>query len=80
LARKPNPAPLKAAFDDLGSGFCIYVGDSEIDAETAQRAKVPFILFTEGYRKNPIDQIPHDVALNSYTDLSTKINEILAEL
>ena len=80
LARKPNPAPLKAAFDDLGSGFCIYVGDSEIDAETAQRAKVPFILFTEGYRKNPIDRIPHNEALNSYTDLSTKINEILAEL
>lgn len=79
LARKPNPAPLKAAFDDLGSGFCIYVGDSEIDAETAQRAKVPFILFTEGYRKNPIDQIPHDVALNSYTDLPAKINEILAQ-
>ena len=77
LARKPNPAPLKAAFDDLGSGFCIYVGDSEIDAETAQRAKVPFVLFTEGYRKNPIEQIPHDVALNSFTDLATKINEIL---
>ena len=77
LARKPNPAPLKAAFDDLGSGFCIYVGDSEIDAETAQRAKVPFILFTKGYRKNPIEQIPHDVALNSFTDLATKINEIL---
>jgi len=79
LARKPNPAPLKAAFDDLGSGFCIYVGDSEIDAETAQRAKVPFILFTKGYRKNPIEQIPHDVALNSFADLATKINEILAQ-
>ena len=79
LARKPNPAPLKAAFDDLGSGFRIYVGDSEIDAETAQRAKVPFILFTEGYRKNPIDQIPHDVAFNSFTDLATKVNDILAQ-
>ena len=79
LARKPDPAPLNAAFNDLGSGFCIYVGDSEIDAETAQRAKVPFILFTGGYRKNPIDQIPHDVALNSYTDLPAKINEILAQ-
>ena len=79
LARKPNPAPLKAAFDDLGSGFCIYVGDSEIDAETAQRAKVPFVLFTKGYRKNPIEKIPHDVALNSFTDLATKINEILAQ-
>ena len=79
LARKPNPAPLEAAFDDLGSGFRIYVGDSEIDAETAQRAKVPFILFTEGYRKNPIDQIPHDLAFNSFADLAARINEILAQ-
>ena len=79
LARKPNPAPLKAAFDDLGSGFCIYVGDSEIDAETAQRAEVPFILFTQGYRKIPVDQIPHDIALNSFSQLATKINEILAQ-
>ena len=68
--------PLKAAFDELGSGLCIYVGDSEIDAETAQRAEVPFILFTEGYRKIPVDQIPHDVALNSFSELATKINEI----
>ena len=79
FARKPNPAPLKAAFDDLGSGLCIYVGDSEIDAETAQRAEVPFILFTQGYRKIPVDQIPHDVALNSFSELATKINEILAQ-
>ena len=79
LARKPDPAPLKAAFDELGSGLCIYVGDSEIDAETAQRAKVPFILFTEGYRKIPVDQIPHDVALNSFSELATKINEIIAQ-
>jgi phosphoglycolate phosphatase len=79
LGRKPNPEPLKAAFDDLGSGFCIYVGDSEIDAETALRAEVPFILFTQGYRKTPVDQIPHNAALNSFADLATKINDILAQ-
>ena len=79
LARKPNPAPLNAAFNELGSGKCIYVGDSEIDAETAQRAEVPFTLFTQGYRKIPVDQIPHDVALNSFSELTTKINEILAK-
>ena len=50
--RKPNPAPLHAAFDRLAtSAPRIYVGDSETDAETALRADVPFLLFTEGYRK-----------------------------
>ena len=34
LARKPNPAPLQAAFEDLGTGLRIFIGDSEIDAET----------------------------------------------
>ena len=77
LARKPNPAPLRAAFEDLGTGLCIYVGDSEIDAETAQRAEVPFILFTQGYRNKPVDQIPHDMALESFADLSTKIKIIM---
>ena len=79
LARKPDPAPLRAAFDELGSGLCIYVGDSEIDAETAQRAEVPFILFTQGYRKIPVDQIPHDIALDSFSQLASKINEILTQ-
>jgi len=78
LARKPDPAPLQAAFEDLGTGFCIFVGDSEIDAETAQRAEVPFILFTQGYRTKPIEQIPHNVALDAFADLNKEIEAILA--
>ena len=80
LARKPNPAPLQAAFDDLGTGARIFVGDSEIDAETAQRAEVPFILFTQGYRNKPIEQIPHNVALNTFADLNREIEALLATL
>ena len=43
---KPDPAPLLAAFDMGGTGPDLYVGDSEVDAETAQRAGVPLLLFT----------------------------------
>lgn len=80
LARKPDPAPLQAAFADLGTGGCIFVGDSEIDAETAQRANVPFILFTKGYRNKPIEQIPHNVALDTFADLNKEIEALLATL
>jgi phosphoglycolate phosphatase len=80
LARKPDPAPLQAAFADLGTGGCIFVGDSEIDAETAQRAHVPFILFTKGYRNKPIEQIPHNVALDTFADLNKEIEALLATL
>jgi phosphoglycolate phosphatase len=80
LARKPDPAPLQAAFDDLGTGSRIFVGDSEIDAETARRAEVPFILFTQGYRNMPIEKIPHNVALNKFSDLNKEIEALLQTL
>ncbi|MBD3677866.1 MAG: HAD-IA family hydrolase [Rhodobacteraceae bacterium] len=66
---KPNPAPLQAAFDELGDGPCIYIGDSEVDAETARRASVPFFLFTEGYRKKPVGDIHHDVSFSDFDSL-----------
>ncbi|MGR3322770.1 MAG: phosphoglycolate phosphatase [Pseudooceanicola sp.] len=76
--RKPDPAPLHAAFAALGEGPRIYVGDSEVDAETARAAGVPFILFTEGYRKGPVGEIPHDVALPGFADLPAAVTRLLA--
>lgn len=66
---KPDPAPLHAAFDALGTGPCIYVGDSEVDAQTAQSAGVPFLLYTKGYRKTPVDQIPQTAAFGDFSQL-----------
>ena len=66
---KPDPAPLRAALAALGDGPAIYVGDSEVDAETAQRAGVPFLLFTEGYRKSAVDLIPHTRAFDDFAAL-----------
>lgn len=55
--RKPDPAPLHAALSALQPGRALFVGDSEVDAETAARAGVPFALFTGGYRKAPADSL-----------------------
>ena len=66
---KPDPAPLLAAFDELGDGPRLYVGDSEVDATTADRAGVPFLLFTEGYRKGPAADMPHAAAFADWADL-----------
>lgn len=66
---KPDPAPLNAAFEALGDGPCLYVGDSEVDAETAQSAGVPFLLFTEGYRKTDVADIPHTATFSEFDDL-----------
>lgn len=52
--RKPDPAPLRAAVAALGGGAAVYVGDHEVDAETATGAGLPFVLYTEGYRAGPV--------------------------
>lgn len=73
--RKPDPAHLQACINALPAGGpSIFVGDSEVDAETAQRAQVPFLLFSNGYRKSPLADIPHSF---SY-DHSDRIPELVA--
>ena len=57
-----------AAFEGLGHP-ALYVGDSEVDAETAQAARLPFALFTRGYRKVPVADLPHALAFDDYSEL-----------
>jgi phosphoglycolate phosphatase len=75
--RKPDPGPLHATIAALGVRDVVFVGDSEIDAETAARAGVPFILYTEGYRKTEPDQIAHDRAFADFADLPDIVSDLL---
>lgn len=78
--RKPDPAHLHASFNALpNAGPRIFVGDSEVDAETAQRAQVPFLLFTEGYRKSPVDQMHHTLSYGDSRDLPGLVQQILQD-
>jgi phosphoglycolate phosphatase len=67
--RKPDPAHLHAVIEALGGGPVVYVGDSEVDAETAHAAGVPFALFTPGYRKTPVAAIAHSHAFDDFATL-----------
>ncbi len=78
--RKPDPAPLHLAFERMEASLGVYVGDSDVDAETAQRAGVPFAFFTEGIRTKPIDAIPHDRAFDQFEDLPSICQDILRQL
>jgi len=64
--KKPDPAPLRAAYDALPGPAMLYVGDSEVDAETARVMGLPFGLFTEGYRKAPVADLPHTFAFDDF--------------
>lgn len=67
--RKPDPTPLLFIMSKLGAESCVYVGDSEVDAETARRAGVPFLFYTEGICAVPIADIPHDAAFGAFSEL-----------
>ena len=54
--RKPDPAPLRAAVAALGAPAPL-VGDSPIDAATAQAAGLPFIGFRGGYSSVPLETL-----------------------
>ena len=67
--RKPAPEPLLATIDGFAPEDCLYVGDSEVDADTAEAAGVSFALYTEGYRKTPVSELPHAFSFSDYAAL-----------
>jgi len=71
--KKPNPEPLFECLKLMDVPSCLYVGDSEVDAETADRAKMPMALFTKGYRKVPVSELPHDFAFGDFAALGPYI-------
>lgn len=76
--RKPDPAPLRAAFDALGAGPGYYVGDSEIDAATAAAVPVPFVLFTRGYRRTAVERMVCHARFDDFAQLPALIDTGLA--
>ena len=74
--RKPHPLPLLTAIERLGASSALFVGDSEVDAETAAAAKVPFALFTEGYRKSPVHEIRSDWTFSHHDELAAIVDAI----
>ncbi len=78
--RKPDPAPLAAALLALGPGKAVFVGDSEVDAETAQRANVPFALFTGGYRTAEADSLGARLIFDDHAALPGLLTHVSARL
>ncbi len=76
--RKPDPAPLFATLKALGAERAVYVGDSEVDTETAHRAGQPMALFTEGYRKAPVETLPHALAFSDFRELPEAAARLLS--
>ncbi len=76
--RKPDPAPLITAWRVLGTARAIYVGDSGVDAQTAEAAALPFVLFTQGYLNAPRESIREAAAFSDFRDLPGLISHFCA--
>lgn len=75
VALKPDPAPLHLCIAGLGGDSAIYVGDSEVDADTAVAAGLPFLLYTEGYRKSPAEDLPQTARFSDFSELPWLVAE-----
>ncbi len=54
IPRKPAPDMLRKAMEDIGVDTCIYIGDSEVDIQTAQGAGLPCLSVTWGFRDEAV--------------------------
>jgi phosphoglycolate phosphatase len=72
---KPDPAPLLAVVEqmELTLPDIVYIGDSETDSETAERAGARFGLYTEGYRKTAPEGLFHHFLFNDYRHLGNHL-------
>lgn len=77
--KKPDPAPLRFAAErlgvDFGPGGAVYVGDSDVDADTAEAAGAPFFLHLKGYNRRPLAETTHTAAFDDFTALPALIAE-----
>jgi phosphoglycolate phosphatase len=69
--RKPDPRVLLALLASFGArpAGALMVGDSEVDADTARAAGVPFVLVTYGYHRAPLEDIPSAAKLADFASL-----------
>jgi phosphoglycolate phosphatase len=76
---KPDPRHLTATIGLIDPARpAVFVGDSEVDAETAIAAKVPVIVLTHGYCKVPHARLGADRLADSFAELPVMIRDLMA--
>ena len=78
--RKPDPAPLLAAASALGDARRLFIGDSEVDAETAHAAGISFALFSGGYRNAAPETLGARVIFDHHAALPGLIDHLAPSL
>ena len=76
---KPDPRHLTDVIEIIGGDLkkAIMVGDSEVDALSAQNAKLPFILVKDGYTEKSEKEIDHNELISDFISFENIIKKYL---
>ena len=76
---KPDPRHLTNVVEIVGGDLqkTIMVGDSEVDAMSAQNAKLPFVLVKDGYTEKTEKEITHDELISDFVNFEKVIEKFL---
>ena len=76
---KPDPRHLTDVVEIINGDLkkTIMIGDSEVDANSAENANLPFILVKDGYTEKTTKEIKHDVAIKDFFGLEDIIKKFL---
>ena len=75
---KPDPELAHLTLARLGARACeaVFVGDSEIDADTAAAAAIPFVLVTFGYPHGDLGAIRADARVDHLREVPSAVSEL----
>jgi phosphoglycolate phosphatase len=76
---KPDPRHLTSVIEIMGGDVkkSIMIGDSEVDAKSAQNASLPFILLEEGYTDIKVSQMKYDHLIKDFIGLNEIIKKYI---
>ena len=76
---KPDPRHLTNVVEIIGGNLkkTVMVGDSEVDANSADNAKLPFILVENGYTEMKPTEIKHDILIKDFNGFENIIKRYL---
>tara|TARA_B110000438_G_scaffold93136_1_gene92691 strand:- start:2917 stop:3600 length:684 start_codon:yes stop_codon:yes gene_type:complete len=76
---KPDPRHLTSVIEIMGGDIkkTIMVGDSEVDANSAHNASLPFVLLEDGYTDVKVSQIKHNYLIKNFVGLNKIIEKYI---
>lgn len=76
--RKPEPDMIRKALRDLGADSCVYVGDTQIDVDTARNVDAPCLCVLWGFRdRDQLEAVGAEHFCETAADLAPMIEKLI---